>query len=183
MSKLRILVIEDKQHYIEAAKVQLGDHDVTICTSYSQAEEVLAGSDNHWYKPEASFPFDVVLTDLFLPVCPIGTCSCVQHYESKESVIRRDTPIAVERFGAEIPYGIVLAMVALRRGVPVAIVSDKSHHGHPISWTLDLLGFDYSPKKVKIGGLDLICSGGMVHESGKVSVKNWKSALEQLMAK
>lgn len=156
---MRILVIEDTQYFIEQAKTMLADHELTICTSYKEAEEKLTG-DGHWYKEDTNFPFDVVLTDLHLPISFDGI--------SDKVAVARDTFIpTTEMFGRQIPYGIIFALVAIRRGVPVAIVSDGNHHGSPMSWALDLIGH----------GSPVIGKHKFVYHEGK----DWGKALQQLL--
>ncbi len=165
---MRILIIEDKGIHIQAAINQLSahndelldNHELTICPSYVDAERVLAGS-SHWYKEDADFPYDVVLTDLFLP-------------PSLEGVVNGD-------FGKEIPYGIIFALTAMRRGVPVAIVTDASHHDHPINWALDMLGFDRQ-EKIEIGTSVFCTSWSKVKNDNGERVKNWKGALDKLLS-
>ena len=180
MKKLRVLVIEDSLIQIEAAKVQLVDHEVTICKSFREAEMILAGAKNGcWYKEDADFPFDAVLTDLFLLPSPIGIVSCVQSYENEEDVIKRDLPKTIAQFGEEIPYGLVIALASMRRNTPVSIVSDKSHHGHPINWALDLV--DSRERKLLLGTSAFLTCYLMTENANGKWVKNWKKALKILM--
>ncbi len=180
---MRILVIEDSQIQSDAAQAQLVGHEVTICKSFRQAEEILAGAKNGcWYKEDADFPFDAVLTDLFLPPSPIGTVSVVQHYEKDKDVIKRDLPKTIERFGKEIPYGLVIALVSMRRNIPVAIVSDKGHHSHPINWALDLVAS--RERRLLLGTSPFLTMEGcylMTKNANGETVKNWAKALEILM--
>jgi CheY-like chemotaxis protein len=182
MKKLRVLVIEDSLKQIEAAQVQLADHEVTICSSFREAEMVLAGAKNGcWYKGDAEFPFDAILTDLFLPPSPVGTVSCVQHYEKEEDVIKRDLPETIARFGEEIPYGLVIVLASMRRNTPVSIVSDKSHHSHPINWALDLVA---SRERLLLGTSHFLAMEGcylMTKNANGERVKDWRKALEILM--
>lgn len=179
---MKILIIEDSKIHIDAAKTQLTGHEVTICKSYREAEKILAGADNGcWYKEDVEFPFDAVLTDLFLPPSPIGTMSVVQNYEKEENVIARDLPKAIEKFGEEIPYGLVIALASMRRGIPVAIVSDKSHHGHPINWALDLVAS--RDKRLLLGRSPFLTMEGCYCMDYDVSppVKRWDKMLDLLM--
>lgn len=183
MRKLRVLVIEDNSIQSEAAQTQLAGHEVTICKSFREAEAILAGAKNGcWYKQDAEFPFDAVLTDLFLPPSPIGTVSVVQSYEKEEDVINRDLPKTIERFGEEIPYGLVIALASMRRNTPVAIVSDKSHHGHPINWALDLVAS--RERRLLLGTSPFLTMEGcylMTKNANGERVKDWGKALEILM--
>ncbi len=183
MKKLRVLVIEDSLVQIEAAQAQLVNHEITVCRSFREAEGVLAGAKNGcWYKEDAEFPFDAVLTDLFLPPSPIGTVSVVQNYETEEGVIKRDLPKTIERFGEEIPYGLVIALASMRRNTPVAIVSDKNHHGHPINWALDLVAS--RERRLLLGTSHFLTMEGcylVTKNANGERVKDWGKALEILM--
>jgi CheY-like chemotaxis protein len=174
---MKILVIEDNQLHIDAAKSQLAEHDVTICNNFREAEKILAGANiGCWYKEDAQFPFDAVLTDLFLPPSPVGTL-CTGYDEEK--VDPADIAKAIEEFGNEIPYGLVIALASMRRGVPVAIVSDKSHHGHPINWALDLVS---SKEKLLLGTLPFLSKQGCRGKDANGNyVKQWKNVLDILM--
>lgn len=180
---MRVLVIEDNILNAEAAQVQLSGHKVTICGTFREAERILAGANNGcWYKKDAEFPFDAVLTDLFLPPSPIGTVSVVQSWEKEDAVIKRDLPKAVERFGDEIPYGVVIALACMRRNTPVAIVSDKSHHGHPINWALDLVSSRES--RLMLGTSPFLSMEGcylLTENADGETVKDWAKALDILM--
>ena len=176
---MRILIIEDKPCHIEAAKRQLAEHELTICASYDEAEKKFTGS-GHWYDKKAIFPFDVVLTDLFLTPSPIGTITVVQNGQNESDVISEYTPEAIKEFGNEVPYGLAFVLAAMRRGVPVAIVSDLSHHSHPMSWALDLIGFS-DKAKITMGTSVLSSSTTMKSENGE-RVKDWGKALDKLIS-
>ena len=181
---MRILLIEDTELNVKAAQKQLVDHELTICRSFREAEQILAGDKNGcWYKEDAEFPFDVVLTDLFLPPSPIGTFSLVQHNENEEDVIVRDLPETIEKFGEEIPYGVVIALAAMRRGVPVAIATDGSHHSHPMGWALDLVNGSH-PKRLLLGTNPFLAMerGYCMDTDDELGrVKQWHIVLDMLM--
>lgn len=152
MKKLKILVVDDKKEHLEEAIEKLNEHDVTTASSYDVAEGYLAGSlsfiypcsrwDNVGRDENGGFikqEFDAVLTDLFLPASTRGVFPEILKLEE------------------EIPYGLVLAMLAMRLDIPVAIVSRDGHHSHPILWAMDTLstqecGFGDRKIKFAFGG-------------------------------
>ncbi len=136
-TKLRILVIDDKQVNLDAAKEQLAGHQVTTASSFREAHKLLGqnkDADQYvYFDKQEPAQFDVVLTDLFMPACPDGINKA--KFASHE--------------GTEKPYGTVFALAALRRGIPmVAIVTSGNHHADPLVWALDLLGNDPGPYKI-----------------------------------
>jgi CheY-like chemotaxis protein len=180
---MRILIIEDTQKHIEAAQKLLADHELTICKTFHEAERVLAGAENGFqYREDAEFPFDVVLTDLHLPLSLKGLVEnpVIGTTKTGESIKKP----AVEVYGSQIPYGVVIALAAMRRGVPVAIVSDGSHHSHPINWALDLVASKKSPgKRLMLGTSPFLTMEGcylMDYVDGQY-VKLWDKALDILM--
>ena len=176
---MRILVIEDTEKHILAAQKQLVDHQVTICKTFREAERILAGADiGCWYKEDAEFPFDAVLTDLYLPLSLEGIPAnpVVGRTDTGESI----TKPAIEAYGAQIPYAVVIALAATRRGKPVAIVTDGGHHSHPMNWALDLVN---TPRRLMLGITPFLMTDrgvcGFDDELGYV--KQWHKMLEILM--
>ena len=113
MEKYRILVIDDKNVNLEMAEKQFAGKNVELETvsTYSGALYLIINRR-----------FDMVLTDLML----IG----------EGNGIGRDNP----EIGKEVPYGLVLSIIAKNKGVEhVAIVTDISHHSGPIAWAMDQL--------------------------------------------
>lgn len=161
---MKILVIDDKQENLEIAKKQLMGHEVTTASSYDEAEKYLAGKLPHIYacgrwdhvgydkdNKLNKYEFDIILTDLFLPASTKGTS-----YKTSE----------------EVPYGLVIAMTALRLGIPVAIVTDTNHHAHPILWAMDMIN---TTKKSMLGK-----TFEFQDEFGCGNEKNYGQALEAL---
>ncbi len=127
---MKILVIEDSQRHLLSAEKFAKDcgHEVTIVTTYDEAEKALCGDDRFGRK-EAKKNFDVVLSDLFLPASVSGLGNPSEFRNTSQ------------------PYGLSLAFLALRTGVKaVGILTDGSHHGNPMTWALDSLrGYDGKP--------------------------------------
>lgn len=110
MSWMQILVVDDCQSNRDSAKKLLCAHNLTIASSYAQAMELLSAHE-----------FNVVLTDLYLPV---------SSYHGAYDVQCRD-------IGRQIPYGFLIANEAKRKGSLVAIVTDSGHHSDPLSAAFD----------------------------------------------
>lgn len=141
---VKILVIDDTQVHLDAAKQTLGGHDVTYCATHEQAHGLLAVQFNGerqkalvaqykaegmnlndaWAKADAEtkLPYwDVVLSDLLMPAGPMsqGGPGC-------------------QYVGQEMAVGWALALQAARNGAKyVAVVTDTNHHHHPASAMLD----------------------------------------------
>jgi hypothetical protein len=113
-----------------------------------EAEKLLTGN-GHWFKEDAEFPFDVVLTDLHLPISYHGTgkTKIIDGTPGTEGEL---TVTTAKLYGELVPYGVIFALAAMRRGVPVAICSQGGHHHSPMNFTLDIAGD--SGKVVMIGG-------------------------------
>ena len=115
MATIKVLVVDDKSRNLTDAKNQFTDKNVELICSpmFSIAVELLK-----------RHKFDVVLTDLMLP--------------GESEGIGDNNP----EIGKEVPYGLVLSILAKNMGVPhVAILTDISHHSGPIAWAMDnLLG-------------------------------------------
>lgn len=138
---MRILIIEDDEKHILSAKkfAQECGHEVTIVTSYDEAEKALCG-DDRMAREEPIKNFDVVMTDLFLP------CSA-------EGLGDPGTFWLVDQ-----PYGLTLALLAMRTGVKaVGIFTDGNHHSHPMIWALDTLR-GYFGQSFRIGDATLLCT-------------------------
>lgn len=166
---MRILVIDDTQENLDAAIEQLKEHEVITVASFTEAHKLLGnnkrnddtGPDGKPYVRwnEGTTEFDVVLTDLFMPAASDGGNT--------------------EKAGETTPYGLVFAMAAIRRCVPmVAIVTKGNHHSEPMLWALDLLGLEFTDeiKPYKIGNTMFACCN---HTSNK-KPKDWALALKKL---
>lgn len=126
---LRILVIEDSANHRQSAVDTLIGHTLTIVDSYDKAMELM--EEAHWDHQlktmvEDPFPFDVVLTDMMMPM---STKTLVpEAYNAKEQV----------------PYGLIIALKAASRGAKfVAMLTDTNHHKGAMSAALDCLGPAY----------------------------------------
>lgn len=161
---MKILVIDDNQAHLDAAKEQLGnDHELTLASSFDEAETILNHGD-HWYQ-DGPPNFDVVLTDMMLPASKNGVSKEVEHPEQ--------------------PYGLVFLLNAIRRGVKmIGLVTDGSHHTSPIHWALDMIGYDCKSDKKNVrilGNTKFWCHWSCLKEP-EYEVKDWAKALNELMA-
>lgn len=113
MKAIKILVVDDKATNLNNAKAQFQNKNVelTCCPLFSVAADLL--KINH---------YDILLTDLMLP---------------GESHGISDTNPEI---GVEVPYGLVLSILAKKIGVShVAILTDINHHSGPIANAMDTL--------------------------------------------
>lgn len=143
---MKILIIEDKPLHILCAEqfAKESDHEITILTTYHEAEKALCGEDRFGRKPYEQ-KFDVLLTDLLLPASKAGQGN--DNYT-----------------GQQMPYGVVLALLAMRTGVKkIGLLTDGNHHAHPFIWALDPLG-GYDGKPFMINDIKLLfASNGFLH--------------------
>lgn len=123
---MKILVIDDSSEQRKYAKKSLSEHKVTIVDGWNSGEEAI--NQGGW---------DMVLTDLSMPGAEDGQGSCDRF----------------DHIGKPTPYGFVLALLAVKAGVPkVAIVSngndDANHHTRPIFWAADSIDGTIIPGKL-----------------------------------
>ncbi len=168
---MRILIIEDNpQHILSAEKfAKECGHEVAMAKSYDEAEKALCG-ENRFGSDKPIKNFDVVLTDLMLPVSNNGMA-----YPEKF-------------LGTEQPYGLTLAFTAMRLGTKaIGILSGGvNHHHHPILWALDAMG-GYTGKPFMIGDTTFLCSStgpwieGLEQEDPLYYAKDWMEFWLMLM--
>ena len=140
---LRILVIDDTPENIASAKKGLAGHRLTTVGGYELAMEFLS-----------AMSFDVVLTDLHLPM---------------SSKTMGDKFV----LGQLVPYGLLLMVEAARQGAKhVAVVTDLSHHDDPFSAAFD----HFAGRPVTINQANVV----MMHSPMKDGAKDWETALERL---
>lgn len=107
----KILVVDDTEKYRDAAVKALHGNHLTLVSSYATAMELLKNSN-----------FDVVLTDLYLPVSAYHKAYVIKKWNDRDHFV---------------PYGFLIANFAVGKGMKVAIVTDADHHGDPISAAFD----------------------------------------------
>ncbi len=139
---LRIVVVDDAAKNRELAKQALKGHTLAIASSYAQVMKL--------FEEVGLNGINIVLTDLYLPM-------------SKHGALSVD---AIE-IGKLVPYGLLIALEAARRGADVAIVTDANHHQDCISAAFDTMRHTYS-----VNGKKLL----LLNNYGK----DWAKALELL---
>ena len=120
---LRILVIDDREQNRARAKELLTGNTLSIVSSYGQAMMLLS-----------SETFNVVLTDLYLPMSRYHGALSVEEIE----------------IGKTVPYGLLIAIEAARRGADVAIVTDANHHRDCFSAAFDAMREPYIVNSKKV---------------------------------
>ncbi len=141
----RILVIDDTPQHIASAKKCLAGHRLTTATGYEEAMKTLASEQ-----------FDIVLTDLNLPM---SSKTLGEH---------------AFKLGELVPYGLLLMIEAARQGARhVAVVTDLGHHNDPFSAAFD----HYSRFPVTIEGARVMMLHARVTEEGK----DWSEAMTRLL--
>lgn len=118
MRAVRILVADDRQENLNRAKEQFTGKNVklTCCPIFSAAADLLSRNE-----------YDILLTDLMM----IGESGGISEKNAE--------------IGKEVPYGLILAILAKNKGVKhVVILTDISHHSGPIAWAMDRLLGDYA---------------------------------------
>jgi len=142
---MKILVVDDNFNNLIAAEDQLGqNHELVTVLTYGQAVALI--KEQEW---------DVVMTDLMMPVEELGDMAYPANFE-----------------GQEMPYGLILALLAQQMEVPnIFIVTMADHHEHPIAWALD---------QVEGGNLIQVYGNNcpVVKMNGE-RVKNWAAVLPQ----
>jgi CheY-like chemotaxis protein len=168
---MKILVVDDTPEQLVVAKKLLAGHEVVTASGWSEARKLLSSYTHSFDNPQG---FEVVLTDLMMS----GEGVCL-------------APSAMKHVGQYTPYGFVIALLALRRGVQkVAIVSngqgeDGNHHNHPILWACDSLhGFEFQGRLMFFAGSKCpYMDKGETEVDGIESpyhLKNWRTVLETL---
>lgn len=168
---MKILVFDDNELHRKAAAVLLKDHDVTIVSTYDEAQAALA--------PKVDY--DKIRTSLiemgwsdFQPWSEgVTEERRAEYYQAKEVAKERATyriafevflgdllvpassqsmgPDGEEFIGQEMPLGTSLAFLALSQGIKlVAVVTDTNHHNHPASATFDVFRKVFSVGDAKV---------------------------------
>lgn len=140
-----ILVVDDDPNHRASAQ-ELSDHRLTVVGSYAEAIKALESGS-----------FDVVLTDLKLPMDPetLG-------------------PGAFE-LGKLVEYGMILFLLAAKAGARyVAVVTDLNHHADAFSAAFDRL----ENHSFRVEGASVRFLHARLHTDGS---KDWTRALQRVM--
>ena len=183
----KILVVEDREENLNAAKEAFGDKAVY----YSNPEEALQRLDKE--------KFDYVLTDMIMPK-PEGY-SIEKFWEAylqgdiyykdghfSEDKVREIFNEKVKKCNADInhgPLGLDIAVKAIEKGMPIAIVSHLGHHSeHEYAYHIagHIFGVDwqdggYNPEK-KVALMTNYTF--YKKEEFKNDPEDWKKSLELL---
>lgn len=117
----KILVVEDTFKHQEAARALLQGHELTVVDCFEAACDALGGKGSRESISRLATPYDMLLTDLFYP-------------QGQEARMIGDHTAASEQQ----PFGIFLAQIAARLGVPyIGVVTDMDHHKHPLAYAFD----------------------------------------------
>ncbi len=148
-----ILVVEDTLRHRKSAAKLLAGHKLTIAKGYEEAMEIMAGNK-----------FDVVLTDLYMPMSP------------------KTLGQTAFELGKVVPYGLLLVLEAARNGAKfVAVATDLGHHDDYMAAAFDHYGrFDFKIEKAKVRFFH--CPMTSI-DGEQESVKDWKAVLERITGK
>jgi len=152
MKRLDILVVEDNKDHLENAVEQLGkSHNLVTATSFDGALKELKQR-----------PFKVLLSDLMMQKGSFDVMSS------------KGREFAFE----QLPYGFPLILIGAQTyQIPrMAIVTDMSHHDHPMAYCLD---FVHGTMKIQ-DSLVRIEHAPMIEKNG-IMVKDWRNVLGYLM--
>lgn len=167
---MRILVIDDSQIHLAAARQTLTGHDLTLVDNYDEAVQVLHRGISDY---EA---YHRIIEERGLSSAPYGDPEVRRIAESFrppkfEAVLcdllmpsgRETLAVAGEWAGELVPYGMSLALQAVLHGARcVAIVTATNHHMHPASAMLDPLGRSYWADRPDLDAPKFIINGAVV---------------------
>ena len=140
---MNILIVENTPAQSLAARSQLEalGHSITVVESFDAfvALSILKSGTLRFWEPKLDF--DVVLTDCFMPASPAGLGDDAARPYFLSRKYETTGVVAVPRPGApEVPYGMVIAMIAAMAGAKrVGVLSLGCHHGDPMAWAMDSL--------------------------------------------
>ena len=111
--RIGILVVDDNPENLAKARRDFAGKNVKLTCSplFSVAADLISRDASR---------FDMVLTDLMMPGEARG--------------VYKNSP----EIGKEVPYGLVLSILAKNKNIPhVAIMTNVNHHSGPIPWAMD----------------------------------------------
>ncbi|MBT7903667.1 response regulator [Candidatus Woesearchaeota archaeon] len=127
MTKLEILVIDDKLENRESAKQLLAEHNVDVASNLVEALTLMGHKVNYESDIEPK-KYDVVLTDMMFPMGGRRSQDIVNMSQEGEWQRHEDQPLG---------YSVVL--FAAKQGIAyAAVLTGMNHHTGPISATFDL---------------------------------------------
>lgn len=118
--KLRILLIEDDPASIESAKMQFGKHKLIIVTNIEElSEQPIADIPSK----KNTLPYDLVLTDLYIPFGDLPNCSIMDKNEPETLV----------------PVGIVVYSRCLMSHTPCVLITNSDGHRDALGFVCETL--------------------------------------------
>lgn len=164
-SKRRILVVEDDSSNIQSARDAFpqDQFDLTVLATCSEVLNLLSSASHRKNSSVADKgqTFDVILTDLNVPVGNLGTYDAADYCRVDDSI----------------PIGLVVALAAIDDQTPCAILTDSNGHQDVMGLMIEQILGAY------------VCAGQMEGEMRKIAVllrtrgcspKDWRRALEFL---
>ncbi|MBI2409876.1 response regulator [Candidatus Kaiserbacteria bacterium] len=160
-------MIDDKIANQESARTTLAGHDLTVLGTTVEAGALFSKYS------KVKFDFDVVLTDLMMPVDHKG-------YAGQSTPFGPDgTAVDPASCVGEKPVGLGFALLAAKKGAKfVAVVTGIGHHSDPIVAQFDFFGYGESTIRVEDAKVMLVNGGGTSEH-----VKDWGAVLEALIKK
>lgn len=165
---MKILVIDDNQENIKAAKEQFNnpDFDLTVADNYDEAFELICQKKKNTNKPMGyeiiDHDFQIVLCDLMMPA-------------SKNKMGEK----GMQFIGQEMPVGIFLAIQAGIYGpdnVIVGMLSNTSHHDHPGAAASN----DFPLSSFSLGKGNAVFTNRIWYFENENHSKNWIKFLEHI---
>jgi len=155
---MRILVIDDTQLHLDAARQTLAGHALTLVKTYDEAYELLQEPRASYEAVEAELkrrgftknPYDKDTTveerkarweeqqRVEVGLCPAPSFDAVLSDLLMPASRMTMGPDGLKYVGQEMPVGFALTLKAVLAGAKhVAVVTDTNHHNHPASAMLD----------------------------------------------
>lgn len=157
MARPKVLVVDDDHRHLEAAREQLSDtYELNCLDSYEEAIKLLVRGHG----------FHALLSDLLMPAEPYALGGKGAQF-----------------IGQAVPIGLILALRAALVGVPrIVVITDASHHDHPMSAALDWLNPSYvlsgGQKILYINDSCVLVAHAPLLDDGR---KDWASAFKTVL--
>jgi len=158
---MRILVFDDNKINRAAAKAQLNNHDLTVVSTYDEAQELLTPQFDY---EKASAILDAQFGD-FIPDLSDDEAKKAEYFAAEK--VAREQATTYPNFdvvltdllvpasgqaqgsdgmafvGKEMPVGIFIGLLAAARARAkyVAVFTDSDHHSHPASACFDVFNY------------------------------------------
>jgi len=159
---MKILVVDDTQSNLEEAKIQLSEHKLTLANTFTEAMSLIKTTT-----------FDVVLTDLMMPVENVNMMAHPDIFSNQL-----------------MPYGLLIALYVIgNTDTKVAIVSmDGDRHNHPIVSAADNIMYNNDGDFVEYPNLPktsfyMGTRGRSIVERDGRWVKGWSGPLNDVLEK